>query len=146
MIEVGIVNKSSYDLPQYAKLGDSGMDVRANISEPITLKPFERRLFPTGIYVEIPEGYEIQVRSRSGLALKKGLIVLNAPGTIDSGYRNEIGVILWNASMEEQEINPGDRIAQLVLAKVEKINWNLKDSVDTNTDRGLGGYGSSGVQ
>lgn len=146
MIEVGILNKSPYELPKYAKIGDSGMDVHANITEPYTLKPFERHLFPTGIYVEIPEGYEIQVRSRSGLTLKQGLIVLNGIGTIDSGFRNEIGVILWNASGEDQIVSPGDRIAQFVLAKVEKAKWIEKNEIDTNTDRALGGYGHTGKQ
>lgn len=146
MIEIGILNKSLYPLPAYAKEGDSGMDVRANISESYTLRPFERHLFPTGIFIELPKGYEIQVRSRSGLALKQGLMVLNSPGTIDSGYRNEIGIILWNASGEDQTINPGDRIAQIVLAKIEEAKWVEKQEIDTNTDRALGGYGHTGKQ
>lgn len=144
MVEVGVVNKSPNDLPKYAKAGDSGMDVHAMLEKSITLQPFERVLIPTGIYMEIPEGYEIQVRSRSGLALKQGLMVLNSPGTIDSGYRNEIGVILWNSSGEPQTINPGDRVAQFVLAKVEQAKFIEKDEVNINTDRGLGGYGHTG--
>jgi dUTP pyrophosphatase len=147
MVKVGIVNKSNNELPKYATIGSSGMDIRANIGEPIILKPFERRLIPTGIYVDLPEGYEIQVRSRSGLAYKQGLFVLNSPGTIDDDYTGEIGVILCNLSGEEQTINPGDRIAQLVLCKLEdKVEWDEREELGKVTERGAGGYGHTGKQ
>lgn len=144
IVKVGVLNKSSNDLPVYAKEGDSGMDVRANLESPVVVGPFERVLIPTGLYVELPMGYEIQVRPRSGNALKKGLTVLNTPGTIDSGYRNEIGVIIFNTGKESQVIEPGERIAQFVLQKVPKIVWEPKETIDTNTDRGEGGYGHTG--
>jgi len=147
MVKVGIVNKSNNELPKYATIGSSGMDIRANIGEPIILKPFERQLIPTGIYVDLPEGYEIQVRSRSGLAYKQGLFVLNSPGTIDDDYTGEIGVILCNLSGEEQTINPGDRIAQLVLCKLEdKVEWDEREELGKVTERGAGGYGHTGKQ
>ena len=147
MVKVGIVNKSNNELPKYATIGSSGMDIRANIGEPIILKPFERRLIPTGIYVDLPEGYEIQVRSRSGLTYKQGLFVLNSPGTIDDDYTGEIGVILCNLSGEEQTINPGDRIAQLVLCKLEdKVEWDEREELRKVTERGAGGYGHTGKQ
>ena len=147
MVKVGIVNKSNNELPKYATIGSSGMDIRANIGEPIILKPFERRLIPTGIYVDLPKGYEIQVRSRSGLAYKQGLFVLNSPGTIDDDYTGEIGVILCNLSGEEQTINPGDRIAQLVLCKLEdKVEWDEREELGKVTERGAGGYGHTGKQ
>ena len=147
MVKVGIVNKSNNELPKYATIGSSGMDIRANIGEPIILKPFERRLIPTGIYVDLPEGYEIQVRSRSGLAYKHGLFVLNSPGTIDDDYTGEIGVILCNLSGEEQTINPGDRVAQLVLCKLEdKVEWDEREELGKVTERGAGGYGHTGKQ
>ena len=147
MVKVGIVNKSNNELPKYATIGSSGMDIRASIGEPIILKPFERRLIPTGIYVDLPEGYEIQVRSRSGLAYKQGLFVLNSPGTIDDDYTGEIGVILCNLSGEEQTINPGDRIAQLVLCKLEdKVEWDEREELGKVTERGAGGYGHTGKQ
>lgn len=143
--KVGVINKSNYDLPKYAKEGDSGMDVHANIKEPITLKPLERALIPTGLSVDIPsEDLEIQVRSRSGEALKKGLVVLNTPGTIDSSYTGEIGVIIINLSPEEVVIEPGERVAQLVLCGVEHIEWEPKEFIEKVTDRGATGYGSSG--
>ena len=144
IVKVGVLNKSSNDLPVYAKEGDSGMDVRASLESPVVVGPFERVLIPTGLYVELPMGYEIQVRPRSGNALKKGLTVLNTPGTIDSGYRNEIGVIIFNTGKESQVIEPGERIAQFVLQKVPKIVWEPKEMIDTNTDRGEGGYGHTG--
>lgn len=146
MINVNVYNESTNPLPQYETLGAAGLDVRAFIPESITITPGHRALIPTGLYVEIPVGYEIQVRPRSGLALKKGITVLNTPGTIDSDYRNCIGVILINLSDEDFEINPGDRIAQLVLNKVPQINWILVGSKDdlSSTDRGLGGFGSTG--
>jgi len=146
MINVNVYNESTNPLPQYETLGAAGLDVRAFIPESITIAPGHRVLIPTGLYVEIPVGYEIQVRPRSGLAFKKGITVLNTPGTIDSDYRNGIGVILINLSDEDFEINPGDRIAQLVLNEVPQINWILVESKDdlSSTDRGLGGFGSTG--
>lgn len=139
-----IVNKSKNPLPSYAHIGDSGMDIKANIDAEIKLHPLERRLIPTGIYVDIPEGYEIQVRPRSGMALTRGLIVLNTPGTIDSGYKNEIGVILINLSSEVQTILPGEKIAQLVFMEVVKANIEEVQEIIKETDRGLKGYGSTG--
>ena len=143
-MKVGIINKSSYEIPNYGKVGNSGMDVKAFITEPITLKPLERSLIPTGIYLDIPEGYEIQVRPRSGLALKRGLTVLNTPGSVDSNYTGEIGVILVNLSNEEQIIEPGERIAQLVFAKVEFMELEDIELITKETERGGQGYGDSG--
>lgn len=147
MINVKVYNESGNSLPQYETIGAAGLDVRAFISEPITIAAGHRALIPTGLYVEIPGGYEIQVRPRSGLALKKGVTVLNTPGTIDSDYRNGIGVILANFGNEGFVVNPGDRIAQLVLNEVPQINWVPVESKDdlSSTDRGLGGFGSTGV-
>lgn len=139
-----IVNKSKNPLPSYAHIGDSGMDIKANIDAEIKLHPLERRLIPTGIYVDIPEGYEIQVRPRSGMALTRGLTVLNTPGTVDSGYKNEIGIILINLSSEVQTILPGEKIAQLVFMEVVKANIEEVNEINKETDRGLGGYGSTG--
>lgn len=142
-VSIPIINKSVNDLPEYATLGSSGMDIRASMEAPLNLKPMERVLVPTGLFAEIPEGYEIQVRPRSGLAIKQGITCLNTPGTIDADYRGEIKVILINLSGEEQTIQPGDRIAQLVLQKVEKINWKPVDGI-SETDRGAGGFGHTG--
>lgn len=141
---VKIVNKSKFPLPAYAKEGDSGMDVRANIEEVIVLQPLERKLIPTGIYVDLPKNTEIQVRPRSGLALKRGLTVLNTPGTVDEGYTNEIGVILINLSNEPQTIEPGERIAQLVAATVTHMELEEVSEITKQTDRGGTGYGDSG--
>lgn len=142
---VKIINKSKFPLPEYKTLGSSGMDLRANIEEPVTLGSLERKLIPSGIYVELPEGTEIQVRPRSGLALKNGLTVLNTPGTIDSDYRGEIGILLINLGKEEQTIMPGDRVAQMVCLKYEKMQLVEVDSL-SDTFRGEGGYGHSGIQ
>lgn len=141
---VKIVNKSKFSLPKYAKEGDSGMDVRANIEEAVTLQPLERKLIPTGIYVDLPKNTEIQVRPRSGLALKRGITVLNTPGTVDEGYINEIGVILINLSNEPQIIEPGERIAQLVAATVTHMELEEVSEITKQTDRGGSGYGDSG--
>lgn len=141
--KIKIINKSEFELPEYQTKGSAGLDIRANITKDIEIAPMGRVLIPTGLFVEIPEGYEIQVRPRSGLAIKKGITVLNSPGTIDSDYRGEINVILVNLSYEFQIIEPGDRIAQLVLAKVEKIKWDISEEL-TDTDRGIGGFGSTG--
>ena len=143
MIKVKVINKSNYPLPEYATSGSAGMDLRANIEQEITLKPLERKLFPTGLFIQLPLGYEAQVRPRSGLALKKGLTVLNAPGTIDADYRGEIGVVLINLSNEECTIEPGERIAQLVIAQHEQADLELVTEL-SETERGDGGYGHTG--
>ena len=140
---VKIVNLSGYPLPEYQTPHSAGMDVRANIAEVLTLKSLERAIVPTGLFVAIPNGYEIQVRPRSGLAAKQGITVLNSPGTIDADYRGEVKVILVNLSGETVAIEPGDRIAQLVLAKTETIHWQLTEALD-DTARGSGGLGSTG--
>lgn len=140
---VKVVNKSNNDLPEYKHIGDSGLDIRANIDEPITLRSLERFAVPTGICVQLPENYEIQVRPRSGLAAKHGISVLNTPGTIDECYTGEIKVILVNLSNEPFTIEPGERIAQLVLAKVEKLDWDEVLFL-AETDRGDSGFGSTG--
>lgn len=144
-VEIKIVNQSANPLPHYATEGSSGLDLRANINEPIKLRSLERTLVPTGLFIEIPQGYEAQVRPRSGLAIKHGLTCLNTPGTIDSDYRGEIKIVLVNLSSEPHIIEPGDRIAQLVLQKVEKVEWKQVDIL-TETDRSQGGFGSTGKQ
>jgi dUTP pyrophosphatase len=143
MIEVKIVNNSNNPLPEYATEGSAGMDLRAHLSEPISLQPLERQLVPTGLFIELPQGYEAQVRPRSGLAIKQGITCLNSPGTIDSDYRGEIKIILINLSGGIQIIHPGDRIAQLVVQRVEKIHWS-QVRVLTDTGRAEGGFGSTG--
>ena len=142
-MKVRVINKSENELPKYETVAAAGLDVRANITEPITLKPLERAMIPTGLSVEIPVGYEIQVRPRSGLAAKHGLTVLNSPGTIDADYRGEIKVVLVNLSNEEYTLLPEERVAQLVLAKHEQIEWSLTE-VLSETVRGEGGFGSTG--
>jgi len=142
-ITIPVINRSAFPLPVYATVGSSGLDVRANIEQPITLQSLERTLVPTGLFVEIPLGYEIQVRPRSGLAVKQGLTCLNTPGTIDADYRGEIKVILINLSQEPQIIQPGDRVAQLVLQAIELIEWKSVDQLN-ETDRGSGGFGHTG--
>ncbi|MEM8763536.1 MAG: dUTP diphosphatase [Bacteroidota bacterium] len=144
-MKVKVINTSKHDLPQYETDGAAGMDVRASLDEPILLKPLERAIIPTGLFMELPIGFEAQVRPRSGLAAKKGITVLNAPGTIDADYRGEVGVILANVSNEEFLVNDGERIAQLVIAKHERIDWE-KAEVLSNTDRGSGGFGSTGSE
>jgi dUTP pyrophosphatase len=142
-LKVQIVNQSTHPLPAYATSGSSGMDIRAFIPHPIKLAPMERGLFPTGLFLEIPEGFEAQVRPRSGLAIKQGITCLNTPGTIDSDYRGEIKVILINLSNETQKIENGDRIAQLVFQKIEKIEWLETDQLG-ETVRSDGGFGHTG--
>ena len=142
---VQIINKSNNKLPKYATSQSAGMDLRANIEEPIILAPLERKLIPTGLHIALPVGYEAQVRPRSGLALKHGITVLNTPGTIDADYRGDIGVILINLSNEPFEVKPGERIAQLVIAKYEQISWEQVEILD-ETERGSGGYGHTGVK
>ena len=142
-VEVKIVNKGNQQLPAYATVLSAGADLRANIEKPVVLKPLERKLIGTGLYIALPEGYEAQVRPRSGLALKHGITVLNTPGTIDADYRGEVGVILVNLSNEEFTINPGERIAQMVIAEHAQAIFMPTDSLD-ETERGEGGFGSSG--
>ncbi|WBL22417.1 dUTP diphosphatase [Zunongwangia sp. HRR-M8] len=142
---IKIINKSSHDLPSYATEASAGMDLRAELSEPVTLKPLERAIVKTGLFIELPVGYEAQVRPRSGLAAKKGITVLNAPGTIDADYRGEIGVILVNLSNEDFTIENGERVAQLVIAKHEHINWEEVEIL-TDSVRGAGGFGSTGTK
>lgn len=143
MLKVHIINKSHHPLPQYATPESAGMDLRANLDTPVLLNPMQRCLVPTGLFIALPEGTEAQVRPRSGLALKKGITVLNAPGTIDADYRGEICVILINLSSEPFEISDGERIAQLVIARCEQAQWELTDCLD-ETERGEGGFGHSG--
>ena len=143
-MNIRIVNQSPHELPSYETLASAGMDLRAHTDTPVTLQPMERGLIKTGLFMELPVGVEAQVRPRSGLALKKGITVLNSPGTIDADYRGEIGVILINLSNEPFTINSGDRIAQLVIAKHERADWQEVESL-TETERGAGGFGSTGT-
>ncbi len=145
VVEVKIINQSPNPLPAYATAGSSGMDVRAHLDVPVVLKPFERSLLPTGLFIELPENYEVQIRPRSGLAIKQGITCLNSPGTIDADYRGEIKIILINLSGEDQVINPGDRIAQLVIQKVEKCAWRKVEILEV-TERNKGGFGHTGKQ
>lgn len=145
MIQVKVINKGKQPLPKYATPQSAGMDLRANTEEAFTLKPLERRLVPTGLFIALPEGYEAQVRPRSGLALKHGITVLNTPGTIDADYRGEIGVVLVNLSNEPFTVEPGERIAQMVIAKHEQADFVVVEELD-ETERGAGGYGHTGVK
>ena len=145
MIEVKVINKGHQPLPQYATAQSAGMDLRANLEEPVELRPMERRLIPTGLYIALPEGYEAQVRPRSGLALKKGITVLNSPGTIDADYRGEVGVLLINLSQEDFTVNDGERVAQMVIARHETASFQQVQVLD-ETERGAGGYGHTGVK
>lgn len=142
-MKVQVINKSKHPLPQYATRLSAGMDLRANLESPIVLKPLQRCLVPTGIYMALPEGYEAQVRPRSGLAIKKGISVLNSPGTIDADYRGEVCVILVNLSTEDFVIEDGERIAQMVIARYEQAEWHEVDVLD-ETERGAGGFGHTG--
>ncbi len=142
-MKVRIINKSAHNLPHYETEASAGMDLRANIPEPIELKPLERAIVKTGLFMELPVGFEAQVRPRSGLAAKKGITVLNAPGTIDADYRGEIGVILVNLSNENYTIDNGERVAQMVIAKHEQITWEEVETLEETT-RGAGGFGSTG--
>ena len=143
-MKVCVVNKSNHRLPEYSTPMSAGVDLKANISEPITLGPLQRILIPTDLYMAIPEGYELQIRSRSGLVLKSGIFCLNSPGTIDADYRGNVGVILANFSDTPFIINPGDRVAQAVLNKFEKIEWDEVTTLN-ETERGTGGFGHSGI-
>ena len=142
-MKVQIINKSHHQLPQYATIQSAGVDLRANLSEPIVLAPMQRALIPTGLYISLPAGYEAQVRPRSGLANKKGITVLNSPGTIDADYRGEICIILINLSQEEFVVNDGERVAQMVIARHEQAEWVEVEALD-ETERGAGGFGHSG--
>ena len=144
-INVRIINKSSNELPAYATDGSAGMDIRADLTGPLVLKPLERQLVPTGLFIELPLGYEAQIRPRSGLAIKHGITCLNTPGTIDSDYRGEIKVILINLSSEDQTLHPGDRIAQMVIAAVEQVEWDQVETI-SETVRSAGGFGHTGKQ
>lgn len=145
MLKINAINRGHQPMPTYATPQSAGMDLRANLEDPVVLHPMERRLIPTGLHIALPEGYEAQVRPRSGLALKHGLTVLNAPGTIDADYRGEIGVVLINLSQEDFTINDGERIAQLVVARYEQVEFSLVETLD-ETERGEGGYGHTGVK
>lgn len=145
MKSVKIVNKSRHQLPQYSTMSSAGLDLRANVEEPVLLRPFQRALIPTGLYISLPEGYEAQVRPRSGLALKHGITVLNTPGTIDADYRGEVGVILVNLGQEDFVVNDGERIAQMVVAKYEQVELLPVEALD-DTERGAGGFGHSGIK
>ena len=144
-MKIRIINRSRHPLPEYATIQSAGMDLRASLEEPLTLAPMERRLIPTGLFIALPDGYEAQIRPRSGLALKKGITLLNTPGTIDADYRGEIGVIMVNLSDTQFEVCDGDRIAQMVVSRYEKAEWQEVDELDV-TCRGEGGFGHSGKQ
>lgn len=144
-MKVNIINKSHHPLPAYQTNQSAGMDIRANLTEPIELKPLERKLIPTGLYIALPDGYEAQIRPRSGLAIKHGITLLNTPGTIDADYRGEIGVILVNLSNESFVINDGERICQMVVAQYQQIEWKTVESLD-ETERGAGGFGHTGKE
>lgn len=142
-MKIKIINRSKHQLPNYSTILSAGMDIRANLTEKVILSPMQRTLIPTGLYMAIPAGFEAQIRPRSGLALKHGITLLNTPGTIDADYRGEVGIIIANLSDEPFEINDGDRIAQMVIAKYEKIEWDETDNLD-DTERGDGGFGHTG--
>lgn len=144
-MKVQIINKSKHVLPQYATSSSAGMDLRANLDEPVVLKPLQRCLVPTGLYIALPEGFEAQIRPRSGLALKKGITLLNTPGTIDADYRGEIGVIVVNLSADDFVIEDGERIAQMVIARYEQAEWQEVEVLE-DTERGTGGFGHTGVK
>lgn len=142
-MNVKIVNQSNNELPAYSTELSAGMDLRASLNEPVVLKPLERKLIPTGLFIELPKGYEAQIRPRSGLALKKGITVLNTPGTIDADYRGEIGIILINLSQEDFVIKNGERICQMIISSHETVEWNLVEVLE-ETERGAGGFGHTG--
>jgi len=144
MLKVQIVNKSPHCIPEYQTTGSAGMDIRAWLPEPITLKSLERRLIPTGLYIALPVGYEAQIRPRSGMAIKRGISLVNTPGTIDSDYRGEIMVPVINLSAEEQTLTDGERIAQMIIAEYKTVSWEQSESLD-ETARGIGGFGHSGT-
>jgi len=146
MVKVQITNKSNDNpLPEYATMGSAGMDLRANLDAPVTIKPFERKLIPTGLSIALPVGYEAQIRPRSGLALKKGITCINTPGTVDADYRGDVGVLLVNLSNEDFVVENGDRIAQMVINKYERVEWELVKEL-SSTERGANGFGHTGVK
>lgn len=142
-MKVQIINKSHHPLPAYATVLSAGMDIRANLTEPVILRPLERKLIPTGLYIALPEGYEAQMRPRSGLALKHGVTLLNTPGTIDADYRGEIGIILVNLSSDPFTVNDGERICQMIIARYNQVEWECVEVLD-ETERGAGGFGHTG--
>jgi len=144
-MKVKIINHSSNPLPSYETIGSAGMDLRANLESPVTLNPMERKLIPTGLFIELPKGYEAQIRPRSGIAVKKGLTLLNTPGTIDSDYRGEIKIIMVNLSDSPQVIEHGERIAQMIISKYEKAEWEESHELES-TGRGAGGFGHTGIK
>ncbi len=144
-IKVKIINSSGFDLPAYETFSSAGMDVRAALKEPVTLGPLERRLIPTGLRVQLPQGYEMQIRPRSGLALHHGISLANTPGTVDADYRGEIGVVLINLSNEPFTVNPGERICQMVVSRYTRVEWEPGDRID-ETERGDGGFGHTGLK
>lgn len=144
-VKVSIINRSHHALPSYSTPLSAGMDIRANLEEPIILQPGERRLIPTGLFIALPEGYEAQIRPRSGLAIKHGITVLNSPGTIDADYRGEVGIILINHSDKAFVIEDGERVGQMVVAQYSRVEWNETDTLD-ETERGAGGFGHTGVK
>ncbi|MDR2684434.1 MAG: dUTP diphosphatase [Prevotellaceae bacterium] len=144
-MQIKLVNHSHHELPKYATEFSAGLDLRANLDKPVTLKPYERTLIPTGLFISLPKGYEAQIRPRSGLAIKKGIIILNSPGTIDADYRGEICIILANLSQEHFVIEDGERICQMVIARHEQAEWQQVDSLD-ETGRGTGGFGHTGTK
>ena len=145
MVQIKVVNKGNQPLPKYQTSQSAGMDLRANIDAPVLLKPLDRKLIPTGLYIALPEGYEAQIRPRSGLAIKNGITVMNTPGTIDSDYRGDVGVILVNISNEDFVVQPGERIAQMVINKFEQAKFEVVEELD-ETERGEGGYGHTGIK
>lgn len=145
-MKIAIINRSNNPLPKYATPQSAGLDIYADLKEEVTLSPLDRKLIPTGLYIALPKGYEAQIRPRSGLALKQGITVLNSPGTIDSDYRGEIQVLLINLSNSSVAIKSGDRIAQMIIAKHEQIDWELVSSLEDTTERGKGGFGHTGTK
>ena len=145
MVQIKVVNKGNQPLPKYQTSQSAGMDLRANIDAPVLIKPLDRKLIPTGLHIALPEGYEAQIRPRSGLAIKKGITVINTPGTIDPDYRGDIGVVLVNISNEDFVVQPGDRIAQMVINKFEQAEFEFVEELD-ETERGEGGYGHTGIK
>jgi dUTP pyrophosphatase len=144
-MKIKIVNNSKHSVPEYKTISSAGMDIYANLDNPVILGPLQRELIPTGLYIELPEGFEAQIRPRSGLCIKNGITVLNSPGTIDADYRGEIGIIVINLSDKEYTINDGERLCQMVIAKHERIEWNIVSEL-TETNRGSGGFGHTGIK
>lgn len=144
-MKIKIVNSSKHDVPEYKTIASAGMDVYANLEHPLSLQPLQRELIPTGLFIELPEGYEAQIRPRSGLCIKHGITVLNSPGTIDADYRGEIGIIVINLSDKEYTINDGERLCQMIIARHERIEWNIVEEL-SETGRGQGGFGHTGIK